>query len=220
MDLKAKVQEVKEYSNKKNELVLLIQSYLEKHKEYTDTYNLSFKNWSEKLIVEFTDIFRIEGFEISKKEDKYSDIHEQYKIIKATITDLEFELSTRNNYDILDFYQIKPESERKTINIYPTIKRYRLNEFSMKHGYGNTYIHHINDLKKEIERINKAEYSIEEMDEFQSFAQKEYDLLLNEINKLQTEKYRSKANSSEYPNSDKNKNYGEFDNLSELIERI
>lgn len=229
MDLKEKTKEAKEYGEIKKELIELTEEFLAKYREYEDIYRNIFTSWVDKTVAEFEAIFKSEEFNVTSEVSRYPNMCENYKTVKAVLCDLEFELliTVDECQDIL-FLQTKPETEGKNIAIRPTLEKYHISKIYIKsnkeqdkYKENNFVISSIYDLERTKEKIVHAKFSVIEMKDLISEIEKETKLLLDELEKAKLTHVKSIAISNKgYKNKDSNSAYGEFEKLSELIERI
>ena len=229
MNLKEKSKEAKEYGEIKSELIRLTEGLIERYKEYEDVYNKIITDWTNKIITEFKSVFQAENFTITDKLSDYSGvpgIDEKYKTIKAILYDLHFELSITNGGNSINFLQIKPETETKNIIIQPIVKRYYIKGNyieidGVSASYSNGKSSRLFKVERNKEKVKNAEFFIDKMQEFVLETMQEIELLTNELERIKGIQISSIA----YPYgnlgiADSDKSYGDFENFSELIERI
>ncbi|HDK7179280.1 TPA: hypothetical protein PTW06_000911 [Clostridium botulinum] len=228
MNLKEKAKEAKQYGEIKDELIKLTNEFLARYKEYESVYKNIYREWINKTIEDFKSIFESEGFDVSTKALNYSNIDNNYKTIKATLYDLEFELLFSGECNNMRFLQVKPEVEEKNIVLRPAIKKYYINRNYIEingtqkvYNDGSRRVSTIYKLEEKMEKVKEAQFSIEEMKEFIFEVKEEINLLLDELKKIKGKQVNGVATpSGKYGDEDMEHSYGEFKNLSELIEKI
>jgi hypothetical protein len=223
MNLKEKAIEAKLYGKTKTELIKLIEDFLIQYKQYEESYKNLFNNWRDNLIENFKTTFISENFEIKGTTKNYSNPVSSYTTISASLYDLEFELLIDNNsgYEIR-FIQTKPTTEAKNIILRPTIKEYKISKIQINNSTSNRQklIDSIYDINKALETVNKAGYSVLEMNELNIAITKEIKTLLEETSRLEAVQVKSIAlNSNNYGINDSNK-YGEFEHFTEFVDML
>lgn len=197
MNLKEKANQAKKYVETKDQLIKLIDEFLIKYKEYENTYKNVFTEWVNKIVTEFTSIFKSEGFELSIEINEYREIR---------------------------FLQIKPEADKKNIIIKPTIEKYYVDMFQIKSSESNNKnitIFNMQNLEDKNKEVKNAKFSIDEMKEFILEMKKQMKLLEDELEKAESTQMKSMAiPSGEYGFENKDASYGEFEKFNELIEKI
>ncbi|MBD5643219.1 hypothetical protein HYH96_04835 [Clostridium botulinum] len=228
MNLKQKAKEAKQYGEIKDELIKLTNEFLTRYKEYESIYKNIYREWINKTIEDFKSIFKSEGFNVSSKALNYSNLDNNYKTIKATLYDLEFGLLFSGECNNMTFLQVKPEVEEKNIILSPAIKKYYINRNYIKidstmkmYNDGSRRVSTVYRLEEKIQEVKEAQFSITEMKEFIFEVKEEMNLLLDELKKIKGKQVNGVATpSGKCGGEDMEHSYGEFKNLSELIEKI
>ena len=113
--------------------------------------------------------------------------------------------------------------EKKNIIIRPTVKQHYMSGINIKSDdlKEDIKISTIYNIEQSNKKVKNAEFSISQMKEFILEIKREMELLLDELDLIKVAMFKSIAvPTGKFGYEDRDSSYGEFEDLSELIERI